>query len=151
MDTGSLCRKDPLTVREFDDLTVAAKRMRDGHVGYLVVVEPDPVDGGQRPIGVLTDRDIIVGVVAREVDPHSLRVGDLMTRQPVLVEDSTPMESALEQMRRAGVRRLPVVGRSGKLVGVLSLDEILDTLAGEMLAVSGSIRNELRMETATRR
>lgn len=149
MDAASLCSKDPVIVRESDEIATAARRMRDAHIGYLVVAEVGP-DGGERPVGVLTDRDIVVGVVAREVDPGSLRVGDVMTRRPVMVEADTSMQGALEQMRRTGVRRLPVLGRSGSLLGVLSLDDILDVLAGEMLAVSGSIRNELRTETSAR-
>ncbi len=121
------------------------------HAGYLVVVEPNLADGTNKPVGVLTDRDIVVGVVAKQVDPRTLRVGDLMSRQPVVADESSSIESALNDMRRIGVRRLPVVGRAGQLVGVLSLDDVLDTLATEITAVSGSIRNELRVETALRR
>lgn len=151
MDVGSLCKRNPVTVREFDELSSAARRMRDDHVGYLVVVEPHATEGGERPVGVLTDRDIVVGVVAKEVEMGSLRVGDLMTRKPAVVDDTASVQTALDQMRRIGVRRMPVVGRAGQLVGVLSLDDIIDALAGEMLAVSGSIRNELRTESALRR
>ena len=151
MNAGTLCKREPVTVREFDALTAAAKLMRERHVGYLVVVEPVLADGGYKPVGVLTDRDIVIGVVAKEVDPRSLRVGDLMSRQPVIADENSSVESALNDMRRIGVRRLPVVSRDGELVGVLSLDDILDTLAGEMVAVSGSIQNELRLETALRR
>ena len=150
MNAGTLCKRAPVTVREFDDLTAAAKLMREQHVGYLVVVEPAIAEGGVRPVGVLTDRDIAIGVVAKEVDPRSLRVGDLMSRQPVVAEENSSVQSALNDMRRIGVRRLPVVGRGGQLVGVLSLDDILDSLAGEMVAVSGSIQKELRVETALR-
>ena len=150
-DIGALCRRDPVTVREFDDLTAAAQLMREQHVGYLVVVQPNPADGSSKPIGVLTDRDIVIGVVAKQVDPRALRVGDLMSRQPVVADENSTIESALKDMRRIGVRRLPVVGRAGQLVGVLSLDEVLDTLSAEMAAVSGSIRNEIRLETSLRR
>ena len=151
MNVGALCKKNPVTVREFDELTAAAKLMREQHVGYLVVVEPSAADGSYRPIGVLTDRDIVVGVVAREVDPRTLRVGDLMSRRPVVADESGSVESALNHMRRIGVRRLPIVGRTGQLVGVLSLDDVLDTLTAEMITVSRSIQNELRLETALRR
>lgn len=148
---GELCRRDPVTVREYDDLTAAAQLMREKHVGYLVVVRPDPADGASIPVGVLTDRDVVVGVVAKQVDPRSLRVGDLMSRQPVVADESRSIDFALGEMRRIGVRRLPVVGRGGQLIGVLSLDDVLEVLSAQMAAVSGSIHNEQRLENALRR
>ena len=151
MNTGELCKRTPVTVRESDELTEAAKRMREQHVGYLVVVEPVVADGGYQPVGVLTDRDIAIGVVGRGVDPRSLRVGDLMTREPVVVEEGSSIEAALNEMRRVGVRRLPVVRNNGRLVGVLSMDEILEALAAQMSSVSQSIKNEQRLETELRR
>lgn len=148
---GDLCKREPVTVREYDDLTTAAQLMREQHVGYLVVVQPNPVDGTGKPVGVLTDRDIVIGVVAKQVDPRSLRVGDLMSRQPVVAEENSSIEFALNEMRRIGVRRLPVVGHAGQLVGIVSLDDVLDTLSAQMAAVSGSIHNEQRLENALRR
>ena len=74
-----------------------------------------------------------------------------MSRQPVIADENASVESALNDMRRIGVRRLPVVGRHGRLVGVLSLDDILDPLAAEMVGVSGPIQNELRLESALRK
>lgn len=152
MNIADLCKREPVTVREFDELTHAANLMREQHVGYLVVVAPVVADhGGYRPIGVLTDRDIAVGVVARGVDPRSLRVGDLMSRKPVVIEEGKTIEAALTEMRRIGVRRLPVVRDDGRLVGVLSMDEVLETLASQLSSISGSIRNEQRLETELRR
>jgi CBS domain-containing protein len=151
MNAGELCKREPVTVREFDELTDAAKLMREKHVGYLVVVEPVVADGGYEPVGVLTDRDIAIGVVARGVDPRSLRVGDLMTRDPLVIDEESSIEAALGEMRRIGVRRLPVVRNNGRLAGVLSMDEILETLAAQMSSVSQSIKNEQRLETELRR
>ncbi len=150
MNVGSVCKGNVITVREFDELTAAAQLMRDKHIGYLVVAEPNISDGTIRPVGVLTDRDIVVGVIARQVDPRSLRVGDVMTRQPVVVEEGDSLEGALGDMRRIGVRRLPVVSRAGQLVGVLSLDDVIDVLARQMAALSGSISNEIQLERALR-
>lgn len=150
MKVGDICSRNVVTVRESDDLTVAARLMRDKHVGYLVVVEPNVADGTFAPVGVITDRDIIVGVVAQETDPRSLRVGDVMTRQPVLGAEDSSVSAALHHMREIGVRRLPVVGRGGRLIGVLSLDDVLDALAEELTTVAGSIRRELKVESALR-
>lgn len=150
MNSGEICKQTVVTIREFDELTTAAKLMRERHVGYLVVVEPQPVDARPKPIGVLTDRDIVVSILAKDADIRALRVGDVMTRQPVVVDEEKSIGFALKEMRRIGVRRVPVVGGSGHLVGVLSLDDIIDALASEFADISSSIRSELRMEGALR-
>jgi len=104
MQVGTLCQRLVFTICQSDEISRAAQIMREKHVGYLVVVEPNPVRGIPRPVGVLTDRDIVVGVVAREVDPKTVRVGDIMTSNPVLALEWESMEAALQKMRRFGVR-----------------------------------------------
>ena len=150
MNVGEICVRNVVTVSESDELSKAAGVMRERHVGYLVVIEAKVDGSGSLPIGVLTDRDIVVGVVAKDADPRALRVGDLMTRQPVVVNENTSLSQALAEMRNIGVRRIPVVGRGGVLVGVLSLDDILSAISEELLGVAGSIRKELTMEKALR-
>jgi len=137
-------------VERGEELIKAAQLMREKHIGYLVVVASDAADGLQRPVGVLTDRDIVVTVVAREIDPRTLRVGDVMTQSPSTAVDSDPLEKSLREMRRMGVRRLPVVGRRGELMGVLSLDDVIEALSNELQNVAGSIRNERVIEGAVR-
>jgi len=150
MNTGKLCRTTAVTVERGEELVKAAQLMREKHIGYLVVVASDAADGLQRPVGVLTDRDIVVTVVAREVDPRTLRAGDVMTQSPSVAVDSDPLEKSLREMRRMGVRRLPVVGRRGELVGVLSLDDVIEALSTELQNVAGSIRNERVIEGTLR-
>lgn len=151
MNVASICGKNVVTIRGFEELGAAAQLMREKHIGYLVVIEPDVASTGSlKPIGVLTDRDIVISVVARETDPRTLRVSDVMTQNPVVTRDSDSLEQALARMRGIGVRRLPVVGSRGELVGVLSLDEIIDSLAAALQNIAGSIRNERRIETALR-
>lgn len=150
MNAGEVCKPHVVTIREFEELSAAAKLMRERHVGYLIVVEPQPLDARLKPVGVLTDRDIVVGVLARDADIRALRVSDVMTREPVVVEEDKSIGFALKEMRRIGVRRLPIVGRAGYLVGVLSLDDIIEVLAKELLGVWSSIGSELRMEVELR-
>ena len=150
MNIGTICQRNVVTVRPFDDLTAAAQLMREKHIGYIVVAQPDLSTNDLRPVGVLTDRDIVIAVVAGQTDPRTLRVEDVMTRDPVTVPLSASLPAALQEMRRIGVRRMPVLGPRSELVGVLSLDDILDTLAGQLQDVAGSIRNERRIETALR-
>jgi CBS domain-containing protein len=150
MNVSQLCSRNVVTVRKSDEITVAARLMREKHVGYLVVVEPDFTGATQRPIGVLTDRDIVIGVVAQDLNPRGIRVGDVMTCNPVVVELGDPIAAAVQEMRRIGVRRMPVVGSLGELAGVLSLDEVLDSLSSELQNLAGAVRNERRVETALR-
>jgi CBS domain-containing protein len=149
MNVGTLCQRNVVTVSPTDELSVAARLMRERHVGCLVVVEGS--GGGARPVGMLTDRDIVVAIIARETESGQLQVGDVMTRNPVSVLESESLSTALRQMRAIGVRRLPVVGRRGELTGLLSLDDVLDTLVSELQDVVGAIQNERRIEGEQRR
>jgi CBS domain-containing protein len=89
-------------------------------------------------------------VVAKDGDPRALRAGDVMTREPVVAQEEEALGAALKKMRKIGVRRLPVVGKYDELVGVLSLDDIIDALVGELEDVAGSIRSEQLIEHSLR-
>jgi predicted transcriptional regulator len=148
MNVRDICKRDVVAVQGSDELVTAAQKMRDEHIGYLVVVDDN--GSGRDPIGVLTDRDIVIAVVARGVDPRSLKVEDLMTRNPIVVKEEDPIEAALHAMRTIGVRRMPVVSLRGHLTGVLSLDDVLEGLADELGTIAASIRNERRFESTLR-
>jgi CBS domain-containing protein len=150
MQVGSLCQRLVFTICQSDEISRAAQVMREKHVGYLVVVEPIPVRGLPRPVGVLTDRDIVVSVVAREVDPRTVRVGDIMTANPILAAEWESMEPALQKMRQFGVRRLPVVNGYRELVGILAIDDVLKVIAGDAQDVVSTIRSGRRMEGESR-
>jgi len=150
MNVSQICSRNVVTVRKTDEITAAARLMREKHVGYLVVVEPDFTGATQRPIGVLTDRDIVIGIVAQDANPRGLTVGDVMTPNPVVVELGDSIAAAVQEMRRIGVRRVPVVGSLNELAGVLSLDEVLEILSSELQNLAGAVRNERRVETALR-
>jgi len=155
MNVGRLCQRKVITVRPADPLTAAARLMREHHIGYLIVVETEVSRGSGsgsllKPVGVLTDRDIVITVVAKETDPSVLTCGDIMNTQPLTVSETESIESALQMMRRAGVRRLPVLGHAGELAGVLSLDDVIDALAAEIASVASTIRNERQIEGVLR-
>src|SRR5689334_8146145 len=108
MRVAEICTRDPVTVRKSERLTEAAKRMREAHVGDLVVVETY----GPRvvPVGILTDRDIVIEVVARVPDRMtSLEVGDVIGDDVLTVCEDEDLTFALERMRKFSVRRIPVV------------------------------------------
>jgi CBS domain-containing protein len=144
MTIASICTHKVITVDRKIDIAAAASVMRDNHIGYLIVT--DARSGGSTPIGVITDRDIVVKVMAKDVDPHTLTVGDVMTPEPLTAADDDGISETLRRMRRLGVRRVPVVGPGGKLSGVLSIDDVVDHVVGQLSEVSGSMRNELNFE-----
>ena len=149
MNVGTVCQRLVVSVARSDEVVRAAQLMRSEHVGYLVVVESTKAEA-RRPVGVLTDRDIVVAVVAREVDPQTLRVGDIMTSDPITVGEDDSVEEALRQMRQFGVRRLPVVNHRGELMGVVAVDDVLKVLAGDALEIISAVDNERQLEARRR-
>lgn len=127
----------------------AALLMRQKHVGDLVVVT-DP-DGDQTPIGMVTDRDIVVEVLGKGLDPHTLTVRDIMRSPTVIARDSDDATQAMERMRAHGVRRMPVMAENRKLVGIVSLDDLLRQLAADANALVEIIAREQSNEHRTRR
>ena len=111
--------------------------MNDRQVGTLVVV-----DETSRPIGIVTDRDLTVRVLARGRDPGVTSVGNVMTRQPRSVEENASIESALAAMRINASRRITVVDNTGRLVGLISLDDVLALLAEEFGQIGDVIEQE---------
>lgn len=150
MNVGKISRRDVVTVRPQDELLSAARLMREKHVGYLVVVEPAVAEKTWRPVGVLTDRDLVVTVMAREADARTLRVEDVMTRNPVTARLSDSVAQVVREMRRIGVRRLPVTGALGELAGVIALDDIVEALAAQLEDVAVSIRAGQKVESSLR-
>lgn len=150
MEVGEICNRNMVTIAARASLVDAAQLMRKDHVGLLVVAEPVGDGNDARVIGVLTDRDIVTAVVAKAADPNTLTVGDVMARNPVMACDAHSLGHALRLMRESGVRRVPVLGNRDQLVGVLSVDDVLEALAVELGDVSQAIRGGQRLERHTR-
>jgi CBS domain-containing protein len=144
MNAGTLCQRLLVTVRATDEILQAAQLMRHKHVGYLVVT--DSVGASARPVGVLTDRDIVITVVARELDPRSVRVADIMTTSPVTLSEDASLQDALQLMRERRVRRILVLDGEGALAGVLSLDDVLQVFASDAQNVAAALREERQVE-----
>jgi CBS domain-containing protein len=134
MKVGSVCKRHVAVVRETETLLEAARRMRDDHVGSLVIVVE--TGGHPVPLGILTDRDLATRVLANGIDPSSRQVGDLDTARAVTASEDEDLSTALERMRRHEIRRMPVVDAKGRLYGVLSLDDIIDVLAVDVRRVA---------------
>jgi CBS domain-containing protein len=132
------------TIDSHANVREAAKLMRQEHVGDLIITELR--DGHTLPIGVITDRDIVVEVIARDADPADIRVGDTIWRELLSVRENASIAFALREMHRAGVRRAPVVNARGELTGVLAIDDVLEHLADSLGEIAGTIRNQQAME-----
>jgi len=135
---GEICSKPAVTASPDTTAREAAHRMWTRKVGALVVVNRRGT-----PIGVVTDRDIAVRVVAQGADPASVRVGSLLARKPVVIGEDAGVLDATKLLSRRGVRRLPVVSRTGKLVGILSLDDLLMLIGSELSHIASGLASEL--------
>lgn len=135
---GQICSKPPVTASPDTTVREAAHRMLSRKVGAVVVV-----NSRGKPIGIVTDRDIAVKVVAQGADPAVVRMGALIRRQPTVIGEEAGVLDATRLLSRRGVRRLPVVDRAGKLVGIISLDDILMLIGSELGHIASTLANEL--------
>jgi CBS domain-containing protein len=134
---GELSIKPVVTIGPGATVQEAARLMRTKKVGALVVTN------SQKPIGILTDRDITVDVVAAGSDPATTPVSSVMHRNPRVLREDQGLFDAVKAFSSAGVRRLPVVSRSGAIKGILALDDVLMLLGSEMAHVSTALSRSL--------
>lgn len=127
----------------------AAHLMRKKHTGDLVVVEDD--EERQEPLGIITDRDIVVEVLANGLDPSTTTVSSVIRTPVVIAREGEDSAQALERMRVHGVRRMPVVGSRGKLVGIVTVDDMLKSLAQQATVLTEIVSREQRQEERGRR
>ena len=149
MAIGEICNREVVIVAREAPVIAAARLMRQYHVGDLVVV--DELAGLRRPVGIVTDRDIVIEVVAMEVAPETLRVGDIMSAELATVRETEGVYETIRYMRDKGIRRLPVVDRDGWLQGIVTLDDLLILLAEEMGELARLIGREMDREQASRK
>lgn len=130
MNVGEIC--NPMVVSAAPDMTVAeaARIMRDQHVGFLPVVEQ--IGGSKSIVGLLTDRDIVLSIVACDLESQTMTVGDIMTTALITVRSDDDIGAVLRAMQRGGVRRVPVVSTHGVLEGIVALDDMLVLAAAQL-------------------
>jgi CBS domain-containing protein len=148
MSIREACNRNVVSAKRTATVAEAAGLMRRHHVGDVVVVEPR--NGIEVPVGIVTDRDIVVEVVAPGVDANSVTVGDLVTGRLEAIDERDDATQAVRRMSLAGVRRLPVVDRSGALVGIVTIDDLLPDLATQLSALADVAARERRIEASTR-
>lgn len=149
MRIDQICTRSVSCIDRKASLVDAARQMRRDHVGDLVVVEQRA--GKPIPLGVLTDRDIVVGVLAKEADHfRTLEAGDVVTGTLVTATEEEDLRAVLHRMRSFGVRRVPVVDAHGALTGLLSVDDILPALSDEVAEVAFLVARQARREPERR-
>ncbi|KRT66681.1 MAG: hypothetical protein XU11_C0005G0009 [Candidatus Dadabacteria bacterium CSP1-2] len=136
MSLGNMCRKEIVCVNLGTNVKEAAKFMEEKNVGSIIVV------GGGKPVGIVTDRDILLRVMNRGLDPEKTSVDEVMTRDIVALREDMGLFEALEQVKGKGIRRFPIVDAKGQLKGIMTLDDILYLLGKEMSDVSSIIEKE---------
>jgi len=145
MSLAILCNRNVVYIDQDAGIVEVAQLMRERHVGSIVVV-----DSAGRPIGIITDRDLVIEVIANEVDAGAIVLEDIMTPDPVILAESEATGEALKQMRDRGVRRAPIVDAEGLLSGIVSIDDILQHLSQELSELVSLIDNERQLETVAR-
>lgn len=148
MNIGEICTIQTITCTRDETVQGAALLMRKHHVGDLIVV--DQLDGEAVPAGILTDRDIVISVIALGLDPAGLQVGDIMSDDLLTCREDDDVYATIEHMRLRGIRRVPVVNRAGGLVGIVSADDLLEFLAEEMGDLSRISANQQAHEKRAR-
>ena len=134
----NFARRDVVTIAPEETVARAAEKLTNHDVGCLVVIE------GNRPVGILTDRDIVVRTVCPGLDAQAITVGEVMSRRPVLLEEDLGLFEALEIVRDQAVRRFPVVNGDGDLTGIFTVDDVIYLLGLELSAVARIIDSENR-------
>jgi CBS domain-containing protein len=130
MKISEICTVQTIHCKRDETVQGASLLMRKYHVGDLVVI--DQPDGERVPVGIITDRDIVVSVIALGLDPASLLVGDIMSDDLLTAAEGDDVYETIERMRFRGIRRVPVVNAGGGLSGIVSVDDLLEFLAEEM-------------------
>jgi CBS domain-containing protein len=149
MKVGRICNRRVATISKDEPVLEAARRMRDEHVGDLVVLDDD---GGRRvPVGILTDRDIVVGLLAKDAEHlGQLDVKDLLTHAVTAVSEAEDVEDVILKMQHIGVRRMPVVDAAGELCGIFTVNDFLGLLSEDLASIVLLVANAHRREMAER-
>jgi CBS domain-containing protein len=149
MSIAPFCNRDVVVVEQNCSVLEAARLMRAHHVGALVIVASG--DGVNRPVAVVTDRDLVIEVMAVGLDPEAVLVAEVVTERLCSVPASEGVFETMRLMRDHGVRRLPVLDDGGGLLGIITIDDLIALLAEEMNELSRLITHQQAKEFRRRK
>jgi CBS domain-containing protein len=147
MKIAELCSSPVFVAYPDQALSLAVREMRRQDVGALVVVAAG--DPRRFPLGILTDRDVLCGQVRQAADLRCLTVGDVMTHHPICIFAEAQLAEAIAAMASRAVRRAPVVDRTGALVGIVTLDDLLPAIAQQLKELADTAAPEPKSHTYT--
>lgn len=149
MTVGKICNREVVFIHKEASIPEAARLMREYHVGDLVVVREKT--GKRVPVGIVTDRDIVLEVIAEGVGMDDVNVGDIMSDKLVTARESDGLLETIKVMRAKGIRRLPVVNDDNELVGILSVDDLIDLFSEQIVDLARLIAREQGREKTGRK
>lgn len=144
MTLKTICNREVIIAGKNDTIPEAARLMREYHTGDVVIVEER--NGLRFPVGIVTDRDIVIELIAKDVDINSLTVEDIMCREISLAKEDDDVDETIKVMHQKGIRRLPVVDNGGALVGIITLDDLIDLIAEQLKELAGLISRQQSLE-----
>lgn len=148
MRVGEFCNREVVMIEEERSITEAAVVMREYHVGDVIIVREEY--GKQVPVGILTDRDIALGIVASGTNPNSVSVADAMSSDLTTVTEDDDLMHVIEVMREHGIRRVPVTDSEGTLAGIMTVDDVLDLLSEVLIDLAHLVDRQRRQEIRVR-
>lgn len=148
MSVGDVCNREVVIVNAGESVMDAVHLMRKHHVGDVVVVEDS--NGRKVPKGILTDRDIVIEIIAENVDLASVRIGDVMSFELLAVHENDEIMDAIKSMRAKGVRRAPVVNDKNELQGILAVDDLIGLITDQLTDVVRLVTREQQREREKR-
>jgi CBS domain-containing protein len=148
MRVGEFCNREVIVIGGDESVKDAAALMRQHHVGDVVLVEER--EGKRIPVGIVTDRDLVVEVMVPGLDPEALAVRDILTAPLSTARTDEGLFDALELMRLKAVRRLPVVDADGALAGIITVDDVMGLLTEMMGRLSAVVERQRSREARTR-
>ena len=149
MYVGEVCSREVVVIAKDGSIRDAARLMREYHVGDIVVVEDR--DSQRYPIGIITDRDIVIEIIAKGVDLDAVDVGDAMSYDLLTAREEDDIRETIKRMRSKGVRRIPIVNRQDVLMGILAIDDLIELYAEQLGDLAELITKEQRREREIRR
>lgn len=139
MTLGKICRREVITITKIATILAAANLMKRYNIGDLIVVD----EYTNAPLGILTDRDIVIEIIADKLDPMSVTVGDIMNTDLLLLKDYEDRQTALEMMSAKGVRRAPIINDNNSVVGIITIDDLIIMISEEVNSISKIIRKQI--------
>ncbi len=148
MTIGSYCNREVVIATRETPARELAHLMREHHVGNVIIVEHN--GSYSKPVGIVTDRDLVVELLSRDVDIDACKAEDIMSYNLLTANSKDGVWETLQNMRMRGVRRVPVVADNGALAGILTVDDILELLSEEMLDIVKVVSSQSRREQQLR-